>query len=301
MLERIYGERFPDRHYVIPFASTEARKSPRVIPVDEAGWYFSRHIAVACQQLYESSAASHFAFVADDLLLNPALDAESMIDVLRLAPDTAYIKSLCFLDSLRYRWHRAIQETVAFRHQGRSLDYLKELPSPALALGKFRELGIATDLPRIKSIDELRYALFTLPGLIGLHNAFWIAYMHRRPSGYPFLAGYSDFVVVPRSALLEFGKYCGVFAALNAFAEIAVPTALALSTNRIRTELPINSHFMDLPARARGLTEMQGCEFWDRRALDAFMAGFNGDVLSLLDAFPSELLYVHPVKLSVLV
>jgi hypothetical protein len=126
-----------------------------------------------------------------------------------------------------------------------------------------------------------------------LQNIAWLG----RRSAYPLLAGYSDFIVVPRSAMKAFAHYCGVFAAMNMFAEVGVPTALALACNSIKTELLQGHHFVDLPLKRSPDATMRGIELWGQE-IQPFEEALNYSWKRLLESFPTDVLYYHPIKLS---
>jgi hypothetical protein len=293
-LDEIYGERFPSRTYLMPFARSSRAD---VCGVYETSWHFSGHVAQGAHR-FRRADASHYVFVSDDLILNPALHAGNIAEALGLDANTGYIKSLASIDASRYSWHRALQATIALRRNAAGFDYRAELPSPEDALERFRRLGIDMARPVFRSAAELRYALGTLPSRAGYLSMPWAARLHGKPSDYPLLGGYADFFVVPASAIDAFVHYCGVFAALDIFAEVAVPTALALAADRVVTELVPGEQFDDAAARRNPDVAFKGVEFWDPEETPAFGNRFGFSQERLLTEFPKDWLYVHPVKLS---
>jgi hypothetical protein len=93
---------------------------------------------------------------------------------------------------------------------------------------------------------------------------------------------YSDIFVISSDAIKQFCYYAGVFAATRLFAELAIPTGLVFSAKKIMTEKDI-----DLAGRALWTNE-------DFTFLDKYQNKLN----VLLNDFPKEHLYIHPVKLS---
>jgi hypothetical protein len=289
-LERLYGSRFSNRKYIMPFAS---RDDDQVARVYETSWNFSGHIAQAGASV-TVPGTSHYVFIADDLILNPRLDEGNLLETLGVGSDDAYIKSLASIDTLRYRWYRALGETLNLDNREPGFDYLSELPSAEDARRKFESLGVRFERPWPHGIREWRNALTRLPSNWGLGNTLRYA---RRPTSYPLVYGYADFLVVPADAWERFLHYCGVLAALNCFAEVAVPTALALAARNVVTELPLNEHFERHSGTRTGIT-MPGRELWGAEAINGFAAPFERSFDNLVSGFPPELLYVHPVKLS---
>ena len=113
---------------------------------------------------------------------------------------------------------------------------------------------------------------------------------------YPLAAGYSDFLIVPRSAIQEFSRLCGVFAAMNLFVEIAAPTALALSCEHISTEMIKGENWVF--GRRDPRFARRGLELWSEDDIKALGNKHGWNEQSLLQSMGADTLYVHPVKLS---
>jgi hypothetical protein len=292
-LEAMYADRFSDRQYIMPFARAPGE---RVVPVYETSWNFSGHIAQAIPNL-RHEGISHYAFIADDLILNPALNEHNLLDALSVGPRAGYIKSLASIEANRYRWWRALHERRRFDEQASGFDHFAELPDSREAEAKFQRLGIPTT-PQGKrpwrriSLTLHRYARYR-PWTTVRDFGGWA----RRKPSYPLLYGYSDFVVVPAEALERFGHYCGVLAAMNVFAEVAVPTALALACDEVVTELVLGEDF-ESRGRRNPQSRFQGVELWGLPEIQSFNAPLNGSLDRLVTEFPADWLYVHPVKLS---
>ena len=56
-------------------------------------------------------------------------------------------------------------------------------------------------------------------------------YYNKASVNYPLALGYSDIFVVPHNSLDSICHFLGVFAAMNLFVEIAIPTAIMLVAN----------------------------------------------------------------------
>jgi hypothetical protein len=98
---------------------------------------------------------------------------------------------------------------------------------------------------------------------------------------YPLVAGYSDIFIVSAPAIKTFGHYCGVFSALNLYVEIAIPTALAMSSEAIVTgkKLPV-----------------KGKPLWIPEVYE-YLLPYQNNLELLMKNFP-DVLYIHPVKFS---
>jgi hypothetical protein len=292
-LESLYGDRFSHRKYVMPFGTA----SDKVIPVLETSYRFSGHLAQARDRILEDDV-THYVIISDDLIVNPALNETNIISKLGLGPSSGYIKSLGTLDDLRYRWWRSLMIVNDFERTERYFDYKAELPPAPEARARFEAMGLRFPKPVPRSIEEWRFALRVLPKFLNRTDWGTIYTKHGKPAPYPLLCGYSDFFVVPGHAMKKFLYYCGVFASLNVFAEAAVPTALALAVDDVVTELKPGELFDDPNAARNADARFKGIEFWTAEEGEAFAARFGSEMTRLTTEFPSDWLYVHPVKLS---
>lgn len=288
-LESFYGERFSRRKYIVPFVRTG---QPDVIPVYENGPTFSGHIAQAAHG-YLDGEVSHYVFLADDLILNPGLNETNLLSTLALRESEGYIKCLSPADEWAYKWANSVRGFYSMADPG--FDPRAELPAAQQAKEKFAAMGLATGVPRPRSLGDIRYTLWSVRlGLVRFAQGFVV--MGRQPK-YPLLAGYSDFIVVPAVSIERFVHYCGVFAAMNMFAELAVPTALALACDSVRTELRMGDFFTDPSALPAAGIRMRGKELWNEEIAE-FSEPLAYSWKRLIDTFPPDRLYVHPVKLS---
>lgn len=291
-LDEIYGDRFRHRQFVMPFGTSP---DPRVIAVHESSWRFSGHVAQAGGRLERDEGITHYAFIADDLIVNPRFDETSLLTALDLGRGSGFIKSLTPADTVRYRWPWAGEAAMCIRKFGRGFDWRSELPPASEAQARFEAMGLRFVTPVPRSVDELWFGLIG-----GARRSLWTHAMGLgvtgRRSDYPILAGYADFFIVPAEALDRFVHYCGVFAAMNVFAEVAVPTALALAVDDLRTELPLGHFFMTPPPPRTG--KLRGVEFWNGQDAEQFADSLGKKPARLAQEFPHDWLYAHPVKLS---
>jgi hypothetical protein len=292
-LESLYGDRFSHRKYVMPFGTP----TDKVIPVYETSYRFSGHLSQARDRILEDDV-THYVIISDDLVVNPALNETNIISQLGLGPNSGYIKSLAGLDDMRYRWWRSLMILNDIHRAETYFDYKAELPPARDAQARFEAMGLRFPKPVPRSTQEWKFALRELPKVLNRTDWATIYTKHGMASPYPFLFGYSDFFVVPGKAMKTFLHYCGVFAAMNVFAEVAVPTALALAVDDLVTELKPGELFDDPNAAREPDARFQGIEFWHTQEMEAFAARFGNEVTRLTTEFPPDWLYVHPVKLS---
>lgn len=304
-LEAYYSPRFSSRHYLMPFARDNHRN---VIGVVENGWCFSGHIAQGAPH-FRANDVTHYVFLGDDLILNPLLDESNLVDALQLKVGAAYIKSLASADEVRFRWPWSIYASKSLTTA--KFDYKKELPTISEATQKLRDVGITFVSPYPRRLQDWKWLTIPFPHrklrqlhwnlkFIPPYVSFLGQYINSfgNPSQFPLVAGYSDFIVVPAENIDLFAHYCGVFAAMNMFAEVAVPTALALSCSSVQTELAIGDHFGDPGARRTSTSKFRGVEFWEE-GIEAFCKMHGSSWSHLMENYPEDVLYYHPVKLSV--
>lgn len=288
-LHAYYSPRFSKIKYIVPFIPKPHPQG--TIRVVENGFTFSGHIAQAARDFIEEDV-SCYAFIGDDLILNPRLNEDNFESALEVNSTTGYIKSLASVDPLRYCWHSAVNAAVDLLRAG--FNYKSELPPAKEARERFERMGFRFGVGK-PSIANLIWCLKRSKSV-----PFWfmrLISMTGRESAYPLLAGYSDFVTVPSTSIDRFVHFCGVFSAMNMFAEVAIPTALALAVDDVRTELIRGDHFASPNARRNPDMKLQGLEFWEGKGSEfAERLGYNFG--HLIDDFPEDRLYVHPVKLS---
>lgn len=275
-LERLYRHRFSHIYHLMPFYTGD---KPNVISVYENSHYFQGYMAQGLHKYFHVDY-SHYLFVADDLILNPAITERNYVEHLHLRRDTSFLPNFITLQERTVWWPRA-REALEYRLSGRGAEVQNELPAHDDAIERFRAHGLA--------VAPLTFAqVFPPAGNARGHCRrllLKIEHSLKRTAftlSYPLVGSYSDIVAVSATCIRQFCHYCGVFAATHLFVELAVPTALVLSANEIVTE-------NDLTLRGKAL--------WTREE-HSELSPFRRDIKALLSAFPSNYLYLHPIKLS---
>ena len=222
---RIYQERFKLMKFLVPFYDGD---DPDVIPVYESSEHFQGYYAQAYAAL-GPLGATHYLFLGDDLLINPAMTADNLAGKLGLEPEDGFfpiLKSLCETDS---RWSHIFSPFKAFAPTP-SVTIGDALPCREEAERRFAAHGLAVRPLRWGQLLQIHRLT---PKYIAayLHAALHVfgSLLRNRSLPYPVAYGFSGLCVVPGTHLAEFCSYCGVFAALGLFVEIAIPTALALT------------------------------------------------------------------------
>lgn len=282
-LRAIYGDKFTNIAFLMPFGDA---LQDGVVPVYDSSYRFEGYFAQGYQHL-ASDKYSHYVFVGDDLILHPRLNQNNLIAELGLDDQSGYIKTLTPLSQAHFDWPHMLStmEALALFGQDGYVNAQPELPSSQDAFQILRGKG--------HQFNPLTWRHWRDPNR-KYHSSLrqrwrsfrWLA-RHAGRHGYtlpfPLLQGYSDFVVVPAAHARQFCRLCGVFSALNLFAEIAIPTALALSCPHVVTEQDVSWH---------------GVELWDRDALERLLQHNNYDLSQMLRSYADDQLYLHPLKLS---
>lgn len=301
----LYRGRFEHLRFLVP-AYTGARSD--TIGVLENATSFEGYLSQAFPR-YHDPRFTHYVFVGDDAILAPRFDATNLVPALGLDERTGYIKTLVPLSQGSYKWARGNRTIDCVVHDPGIRRYAELLPGEEEFAARLARHGLATarhfglaNLRRNRSAAPVNTGakfrpyrgglrdLVTLLPPIGLVRRLaegrvpvlsrWArSNLRRRELPLPLVSGYSDFVVVPAAAIAEFARLCGVFGAMNLFVEVAIPTALALACERIRTEAD---------------TGLPGLELWTKADVEALEARCERQVSRL----PPEYLYTHPVKLS---
>jgi len=263
LLEKIYSDKFTTILHLMPFYTGTKEN---VIPIYENPHRFHGYIAQSKQALLNTSCDT-FVFAADDLLINPELCEENILDTLGIPADHCYLP--CFsIGKINSYWAHAIK-ALHFFNNAAGCEGVRALPDKEAALRL-----ITRHLPQY-CLDVSTSAFFKegVPENIP----------QKMKLPYPLIGGYSDFFIVTRPALTLFAHYCGIFSAMNLFVEIALPTALAFSTRKI--------------SKTFGNGYTRG-EIWEKEKLDELKLQHDLSLDKLLNEFPSKKAYLHPIKLS---
>jgi hypothetical protein len=277
-LDAIYSQRFSRRRAVMPFYSGGR---PDVAAVHESSFCFQGYLAQAFPH-YASDDVSHYVFLADDMVLHPSLNEDNLAAELGLTPRAGYLKSLTGVGNQPLEWPHLRRALDPFLHRN-GVEWAGLLPSADEAAGRLEAQGI--DVGEHTWADVRR--LLRRRRLRDPHTEWALRYVaagrgRRRPP-YPLVIGYSDLVVVPAVSIDAFVRVCGVLAAMGVFVEAAIPTAMLLTTSEVRTEAEIR---------------WKGREIWSAAEEAALVTEHGASFRRLADSFPSDQLYVHPVKLS---
>lgn len=265
-LEDIYKGRFTHIFHIMPFYDGNIEN---VIPVYESSYHFSSYISQAYTHL-KGKGFTHFFFVADDMIINPILNERNLFDESGLGVADCYLAYLHILQKLDWRWYQLRAMKYKVRQRGVEIENL--LPSRKEAERQLAKYGIP-------------YSAIPLRPLLSWHLEYLFIYLKnfsRRKPDYPLVGGYADIILVTAEVMEKFVLYCGIFAATKLFVEIAIPTALALSTDNLKTSADIKLK--------------QGALWTDEDK--AFLEKYECDLGKLVADYPKDTFFIHPIKLS---
>lgn len=279
-LNDMYTSRFSAVRHLMPFAH---RSDATILPVMASSWNFQSHVAQNWQALI-SLDVEWFIFAGDDLVLHPDLDQDNLVERFALAGSQAFIKRLRSLSEVSFGWYfwdRGVQPWL----RATGVEWQNILPSAKSAAASFVRHGLPTSSAMtfknmcpaegMEGRGVSRRALLRGARALLLHGGI--------DPGYPLAMGYSDIFILHRSVLRDFACYAGVMGAMGVFAEVAIPTALCLATESIVREVDLHD---------------AGREIWTFAEQRELVVQHGGELNALLQSWPPDLLWLHPVKFS---
>jgi hypothetical protein len=287
ILAEIYGKRFSQIYFLMPFYDGDRKD---VIPV----YYNSRYFQSAISQSYpfiRHTEVDHYLYLADDCILNPEINEQNYMEYFNLDKETSFIPQLTQFHETREFWNRT-HEAYEFRVDPPGLQIASELPELNVAIDRMRRFNLEMKALSYSQIwGPLSVSLNTFSSLrsayaAGLRCARRVVHFITARTyhlSYPLVGSYSDLFIISKRSFYLFQRYCGVFAAAGLFAEIAIPTAMCLTSAKIVEEKNL---------------QLQGKALWTS---DDFVTikleQYESSLSRLIERFP-RLLYLHPIKLS---
>jgi hypothetical protein len=292
-LLKYYNDRFDNIKVIIPFYISETDE--RIITVYENSHNFQGFISQSYSRI-QSDLYNYYVFIADDCLLNPSIDQMNILNKLKLKGETSFITNVSPLAPSSLTWSNFTKEKLGFYTPG--VEYSKELPDISEALSLIKRHEILNKIPdknfiEYKTLNSFFFFLinsfsafiyFVTKKKIKISYKFFPKIQEKLP--FPLLFGFSDFFIVNNESLREFSRYCGIFTSMRMFAEIAIPTALALSSPRL----------VDLQT-----TTFQVKAYWSnfrKTDLEKLRTETHGNVNELFLGNRQNILWFHPIKFS---
>ncbi len=274
-IEELYKGKFSYIYHLIPFYNGDREN---VISVYESSFQFQSYIAQAYQQVKKENF-THFFVVADDMIINPQINEDNLFVFTGIPEDAAFITDFRHLPN----YSDVIPLYIDTKQKG--VEVTSILPSIEDAKQRFEKLGI----PVLPSKSYARKLFFEAL----IHRWFGVCrqalhYLkHKDESNiYPVIWGYSDVILIPQVHMDNFVRYCGALAALNVFVENAIPTAICLSCDKI---------VLGNEIKLKYITQLytlgqDGQKYFEEK--------YSFSVAKLLNDYPKDIFYIHPLKLS---
>lgn len=267
-IRELYAGRFSHIYHIMPFYDGN---EPDVIPVYDSSYCFSGYIAQAYSQL-RGRGFTHFFTVADDMILNPSIDEHSIWKELGIDYTDCYIDELvCFQRHGKKRWWRRILDALDYTPNQLGVELKGILPDKEEAQRRFDKHKLPySSIPRKELLRNPR------------KKDFIKMLTRSRELKYPLVRAYSDILLLPAEVMPKFANYCGAFSATRLFVELAVPTAMVLAADVIKTADDVR---------------LKPGAMWTDEDMK-ILAPYDHSLQKLLNNYPSDKLYLHPIKLS---
>ena len=270
-----------------------------VIPVFEKSFYFQAHVITAWCHL-KNKGFNQFVFVGDDLLLNPAINENNINSSLGLELDIAFLPWGAISDlpleypNLMPAWNAFYQRKYLKHH---ALNWRNVLPQFAEAEHRLKQHGF----------NFRKLSLKNLKGYYGdyrykhvknrFRNLVSLFLENKRKPPYPIVAGYVDLFVLPTNKMDEVVTILETFRDIRLWVEFAIPTAVLLCFDKIRTENDLSQKGI-LPIEFYKSAERTDYLI-DREKAELVFNKINEQNFNYLsELFDEPDLYIHPVKLS---
>lgn len=273
VVEDLYKKRFKHIFHIVPFYDGDIEN---VLPVYENSYYFQGYIAQAYQRI-KHLGFTHFYVIADDLILNPAINENSLWTELGINENECFCPGFLIMQRRQEYWSHA-KDAVEYKPTTRGVEIMKIIPSYEHAKKRFEKFGIP--------IGKLPMTILNIKPTSFKEKVFNMIRKKARIKNtldYPLVGGYSDTFLVTADVMPRFVTLCGAFAATKLFVELAIPTAMVLSSDNIVKESE---------------TKLKGRAIWTIDELCAIENKYELNLDKLLDSFPDQTMYLHPIKLS---
>jgi hypothetical protein len=241
-----------------------------VIPVYEHSWYFQNYISQAYTHL-RNEGFTHYLIIADDLIVNPIIDENNIWEMVGVRQDEPFVPATpIFLQRAKGYWGH-FWEAMKYRLDIKGVEVESILPTKEQAEERFRKYDFPTG-----AIPWNYLIMHHQNWWLGIKNLPW-----KRKLKYPIIGCYSDTFMITEDVMERFCTYCGAFAATRLHVELAIPTSLVLASEKVRFQDDLKLKYGALWPKTIG-------------QLDKYK--FN--LQALLDDFPKDKFFLHPIKLS---
>lgn len=274
-LKLLYSKRFSCIKIIMPFYDGSDED---VITVYESSYEFQGMVAQASERLLATNANYYF-FISDDLILNPIITEENFLQKLNMERGDAFHRGVFELHKSKWNVERINEAIDCFEVQ-KHTEFSNELMEKDSAIDKMKSYGYGN----MKISQDDKKTMSDWKGFGRKYGRLRAnAMKHRKQMPYPLLGGYSDWFILPREDLSVIASKFGITAAMGLFVEIAIPTIMYLYCKHVKR---LNE------------TNFKDGAIWDPSVLEEFGNQYHWDIKELLENFPEEKLYIHPIKLS---
>lgn len=294
ILEEMYRNRFSHIRYIVPFYTGERQD---VIPVYSRSIFFESYIAQAYNVLKKENF-DYFYIIADDMIINPTITENNIQSFFELEDGQSWIPHLRTIRDQKHFWIGTLA-AYTFQLKQKYVEINGELPTVSDALIKFKEQGLNNPM-RLSRYDVFKGLSFRTHYLADKARLLLrIVTRFRHPLrksanlNYPLAASYSDTLLIAGNTMAKFAHYCGIFGATSLFVEVAIPTALILASDKkIKTENDISKTGRSYWLSSDNVFCENPSYTWDN------LNNEYENLDDLLTHFPSDAIYIHPIKLS---
>lgn len=288
-VEKLYQNKFNKIYHLMPFYTGQREN---VISVYGNSYQFQGYINYGLNT-FLNDEYTHYCFVADDVILDPAIDENSFAEYLNLDEDSGFMPAL---DPLNYdvlmNWRWAYPSYYALIHSQNACEYEKFIPSIEQAKASFKKHNLPSQnitsggfsfLQQYYEKNMTNFYDYTFKNVDQDEIKDFIATNTGGTYLYPLVTSYSDFFVVPHKKIKEFTHLCSIFESIRIFVEIAIPTAMVLTVDKIVTSKAINK---------------LAAQFLDPLKGEAFANQYNYSIDTIIKAWNPIGFLIHPIKLS---
>lgn len=278
-LQKIYGQRFSNIIYLVPFFCEKDLNDYNIVPVFESSYTFQGYIAQAKKELKKLDVA-HYLFIGDDVILNPQINENNYWNYMGVNEEKSFITEMKSITEPlgRYIWdEERVYDIISKFGSERFVNYKNEIPSAQEAFLIAEKYGVKNVIFNRKIYKNSKSLKSKLKIKLLEIN------LDKITLNYPIMAGYSDVIAIAKNDFVEFSRICGVFAAMGVFVEAAIPTAMMLSCKKI-----VDCDSLDY----------QRGDMWGLDTKQKFFENYKGSYKLLIEKWDPKLLFVHPIKLS---
>ena len=285
IIENLYKNKFAHIYHLMPFYDGNKEN---VIAVHDNSFYFQGYVAQGFRHFFNEKF-THYLFVADDLLLNPKINENNYAEYFGLDNDSSFIPQLNNIPSPHGCWvhNRDALHFNPFNKKNfntKGVEVRNLLPTKEDAAEIMEKFGIKNSSVSLFQVCGNIFQQFLYKMRMIVEDIVVYHHFYPKKTSYPLASSYSDIFVVDKNTIAQFSHYCGLFAASKLFAEVAIPSALALSAKRIVTGDSLSM-------------QVQKEAIYDGN-IQAVIHKFNFDLSLLMQNFPENQLFIHPIKLS---